>query len=276
MIDLTLGQVHHVPDAFASMMDKYAEIYVIVSPPRCSSTAFSRVFWEQPSVGYYSHEPFETTYFMGKGLDDVAARLNDPIDLHHVKKKATGNQGYSLVIKEMPYQVGPHFPLLTQIATKPIIFLMRDPRLNITSRMNKKREVGASPFFPLIETGWELLAAQIKQCEEQQIPHMIVDAADFRNNPEAIFRQVFARQQLPFVSESVTWRPSNGKVNLDNLDGEHAHLYDHVLQSKGMEPDTGPIPSLDSFPENNGFRAHVAQCLQIYGELKNSPVRICV
>ncbi len=271
MIDSTFRQV---PPAFAKITDKYDRIYVIVSPPRCSSTAFSRVFWEQPSVRYYSHEPFETTYFMGQGLDDVAERLNDPIDLQTVKKNAGIVQGNSLVIKEMPYQVGPRFSLLAQLATKPLVFLMRDPRLNIASRMAKKREVGDSPFFPLIETGWELLAAQIKQCQEQQIPHMIVDAADFRNYPEATFSQVFARLQLPFGSETVTWRPSNGQVNLDNLDGEHTHLYDHVLQSKRMEPDTEPIPPVDSFPTTNGFRAHVVECLQIYEELKRSPAKI--
>lgn len=275
MIDLTSRQVNHVTPAFADIIDKYANIYIIISPPRCSSTAFARLFWEQPTVRYYSHEPFETTYFMGKSLNDVAARLNNPIDLQHIKKNVSDVQGNSLVIKEMPYQVGTNFSLLAQITTHPLIFLLRDPRLNIASRMAKKEEVGDTPFFPLIETGWELLAAQIKQCEAQQIPHMIVDAADFRNYPELIFSQIFARLRLPFVTKTIAWR-SNCQVNLDNLDGQHTHLYDHVLQSKGMEPDTDPIPPLNSFPETNGFRGHVAQCLQTYKKLSSSPARICV
>ncbi len=273
MINLTSSQVLQVLPAFTEIIDKYDGIYVIISPPRCSSTAFARVFWEQPAVGYYNHEPFETTYFMNKGLDDVVHRLNNPINLQTVKKHAGGARGNSLVIKEMPYQVGPHFSLLAQMTDKPLIFLMRDPRLNIASRMAKKKEVGDSPFFPLVETGWELLAAQIKQSEEQQIPHMIVNAVDFRNQPEATFSQVFARLQLPFTAETLSWR-SDEQVNLDNLDGEHTHLYDRVLQSTGMEPDREPIPPLESFPETNGYRAHVVQCLQIYEELNNSPARI--
>jgi len=275
MIDLTSRQVDHVTPAFADIMDKYANIYVIISPPRCSSTAFARLFWEQPSVRYYSHEPFETTYFMGQSLNDVADRLNNPIDLKHIKKNVGDVQGNSLVIKEMPYQVGAHFPLLAQITTQPLIFLLRDPRLNIASRMAKKQEVGDSPVFPFIETGWELLAAQIQQCEAQQIPHMIVDAADFRNYPELIFSQIFTRLQLPFAAKTVTWSPSS-HVNLDNLDGQHTHLYAHVLQSNGMESDTDSIPPLDSFPETDGFRDHVAHCLQIYRKLTGSPSRICV
>lgn len=275
MIDLTSRPVNHVTPAFADIIDKYANIYVIISPPRCSSTAFARLFWEQPTIRYYSHEPFETTYFMGKGLNDVAARLNNPIDLQQIKKNVGNVQGNSLVIKEMPYQVGTHFSLLSQMTTYPLIFLLRDPRLNIASRMAKKEVVGDSPFFPLIETGWELLAAQIKQCEAEQIPHMIVDAADFRNYPELTFSQIFSRLRLPFAAKTIVWR-SNGQLNLDNLDGQHTHLYDHVLQSKGMEPDTDPIPPLASFPSTNGLRTHVAECLEIYKALRTSSARICI
>lgn len=273
MIDLTSAQSSFVTPAFEDVLDEYSNIYVIVSPPRCSSTAFARVFWEQPSIRYYSHEPFETTYYLDADLDDAANRLMNPIDLDTVKKIPGVTSGDSLVIKEMPYQIGDNFSLLAQLTDKPLIFLMRDPRLNISSRIAKKEEVGDSPFFPLIETGWELLADQIKQCEEEQIPHMIVNAAEFRNNPGPTFSQVFSQLDLPFSSETVTWR-SNSQLELDNLEGEHTHLYDHVLQSHGMEPDNDPIPPLSWFPEKNGMRAHVAKCMKIFQELKNSPARI--
>ena len=62
-------------DEFISLKNKYEHIYVIVSPPRCSSTAFSRVFWEQPSIRYYCHEPFEVTYFEGAPLNKVVNKL---------------------------------------------------------------------------------------------------------------------------------------------------------------------------------------------------------
>ena len=275
MIDLSSEKQLQPTPAFAQILQKHENIFVIVSPPRCSSTAFSRVFWEQPSVRYYCHEPFETTYYLDQGLDDVEARLHAAIDLQTVKKNVTTINKTSLVIKEMPYQVGDNFLLLADMSTKPIIFLMRDPRLNIASRMNKKVEVGDSPFFPLIETGWELLAEQIALCEEENIPYLIADAAEFRNHPAETFRKIFARLELPFTPETIGWR-ANKQLHLDNLDGSHSHLYERVLQSHKMEPDTDPIPPVSSFPEQHGLRAHVVECLQIYHELRRLPARIRV
>ena len=65
----------------AGIAARYPEIVVIISPPRCSSTAFARVFWEHPEVRYYCHEPFEVTYYDDAPLADVAAKLEAPIDL---------------------------------------------------------------------------------------------------------------------------------------------------------------------------------------------------
>ena len=70
---------------FNALRKRYDNIYVIVSPPRCSSTAFARVFWEQPSIRYYAHEPFEGTYFMNQDLDHVLDNLRMPLDLRDIK-----------------------------------------------------------------------------------------------------------------------------------------------------------------------------------------------
>ena len=102
-------------DAFIKLKNLYENIYVIISPPRCSSTAFSRAFWEQPSIRYYSHEPFEVTYFEGAGLRDVIEKLKNPIDLHPIKNNQYSKQSRGLVIKEMPYQVGANYKLLISI-----------------------------------------------------------------------------------------------------------------------------------------------------------------
>ena len=273
MIDLSSEQLSQTLPAFTEIMQQHDHIYVIVSPPRCSSTAFARVFWEQPSIRYYAHEPFETTYYLDQDLDDVAARLDDAIDLQSVKKNITDIQSNSLVIKEMPYQVGNNFLLLADMTSKPVIFLMRDPRLNIASRIEKKEEVGDSPYFPLIETGWELLAAQIELCEAEEIPYLIADAAEFRNHPVTTFSQIFAQLELPFSPETIGWQ-ARQQLSLDNLEGQHSHLYDHVLQSMGMEPDNDPIPPVEWFSTQHGLQAHVVQCLQIYQTLRRSPARI--
>jgi hypothetical protein len=154
---------------FESIRERYDDVYVILSPPRCSSTAFARVFWEQPSVRYYAHEPFEGTYFMSQNLDSALENLRNPLDLRDIKRGTFLGMGKSLVIKEMPYQVGEKFPLLLSLTRKPVVFLTRDPRKNIASRMAKKQEVGDSPLFPLIETGWQLISDQIEYCKQHGV-----------------------------------------------------------------------------------------------------------
>ncbi len=253
----------------------YDDIFVIVSPPRCSSTAFARVFWEQPSIRYYAHEPFEGTYFLNQDLDHVLENLRHPLDLRDIKRFSFPGDGRSLVIKEMPYQVGEMFPLLVSLTHKPVIFLTRDPRQNIASRMAKKMEVGDDPLFSHIETGWQLIVEQVNMCKEARIPYMIVDAIDFRNQPGETFDQIFMRLGLPFQKGILSWK-SRPEVDIDNLEGDHDHLYLEVLSSTGMKPDTDAIPPIDSFPEEKGFRDHVRQCLKIYQKLLASPDRIKV
>ena len=261
--------------AFTEIENEYDDIYVIISPPRCSSTAFARVFWEQPTIRYYCHEPFEGMYFTGQGLDDVIENVQNPLDVRDIKSFSRGEHGRSLVVKEMPYQVGEFFPSLISLSSNPVIFLTRDPRQNIASRMAKKMEVGDDPLFSQVETGWELIANQIRYCKEEGIQYMIVDAKDFRNQPEMIFNQVFSKMGLPFHRRMLSWQ-SSPDVDIDNLDGDHHHLYQEVLSSTGMLPDTAAIPSLDSFPTEKGLRAHVASCLQIYEQLQRSSARIRV
>ena len=262
-----------LPDVIAAACSRYSEIYVIVSPPRCSSTAFARAFWEQPSVRYYCHEPFEVTYYLGKGLDEVAENIQSPLDLQQLKSFRNGAEQQALVIKEMPYQVGDQFPLLAAMTRHPIVFLMRDPRQNIASRMRKKTQVGDDPIYPTIESGWELWSSQIAWCRDHGVPYLLVDSSDFRGRPESIFPQVFERMALPFVPDMLRWRPCP-EVDIDNLGGSHRHLYREVLGSAGIKPDESPIPHLESFPETDGWRDHVARCMTIYEEHAASPARI--
>lgn len=246
----------------------YSQVFVVLSPPRCGSTAFARMLWEHDLVRYYSHEPFELAYFDGAGLDTVADLLARPLDLcENYKERALGE---GLVIKEMPYQVGARYGLLLSLATAPVVFLLRDPRLSIESRMRKRREVGEDPLYPLIESGWELLRGQIEHCRERSIPYLIVDSADFRARPQAVFPQVFERLGLSYSADILAWR-SGGGIDLDNLDGRHRHLYRRVLRSRGIEPPVEDVPPLESFPEEGGWRDHVEWCMGVYEALRASP-----
>lgn len=260
---------------FASLLQKHSNIYVVVSPPRCSSTVLARVFWEHPSIRYYSHEPFETLYYLGEDLDSVFSTLEHPLDLQDIKMNQSVAHGDSLIIKEMPYQVGEHFPLLASLTTEPVIFLMRDPRLNIASRMAKKREVGDNPLFPLVESGWDLLSRQVRWCQQQEVPYVIVDATDFRNHPVNVFEHLFAKLHLDFSEQMLTWR-SHHDVDIDNLEGQHRHLYRRALHSTTVEPALEPIPAIKDFPRENGFRKHVVHCLKIYETLCGDSARITI
>lgn len=219
---------------------------------------------------YYSHEPFEATYYLGADLKDATERLSDPLDLNRYVGRTSGD---ALVVKEMPYQAGGHFPLLAQLATPPLLFLLRDPRLSIASRMKKKIEVGDSPLFPLIESGWELIELQIRYCRNEGIPLLIVDATEFRNHPAEIFPQVLEPFDLEFEAEMLRWRVCS-EVDLDNLEGAHSHLYRRVLGSSGLLRAEAELPELGHFPARDGFRDHVVWCLELYRKLLEAPERV--
>lgn len=260
--------------SFETLLETYDRIYFIISPPRCSSTAFARIFWEHPSIRYYSHEPFETTYYANGELDEVYDKLIQPIDLSTIKS-AKDNQetGNGLIIKEMPYQVGPNFEMALEWVSKPVIFLIRDPRLNIESRINKKLETGDSPFFPLQETGWHLINQQIEYCRSQHIPYSIVEASDLRNHPKQVLPKVFDRLGLKFYDRQLEWK-ADQNIPLDNLGGAHEHLYKKVLGSRTLQAATETIPPVNSFTEEGGIRAHVVECLEIYRQLMQDPYLI--
>ncbi len=259
-----------IPAPIRRALAGYSDVRVIVSPPRCSSTAFARVLWGEPSVRFYSHEPFEICYFDGAGLDAVGGQLADPVDLG---EGDWTHERAGLVVKEMPYQVGDHFELLTRLTDWPVAFLIRDPRLSIASRRAKKLEAGEDPGFPLVETGWELLAAQVDLCRRRKIPYFIVDAADFRNQPQLVFPAALERLGLGYEQAMLSW-PARPDLDLDNLGGRHRHLYRAVLESTGIEPEPHPAPPVESFPVAGGWRDHVASCVDIYEMLRAEEARI--
>lgn len=247
---------------------KYDSIRVIISPPRSASTALARLFWEHPDVRYYAHEPFEVTYYQNKSTTDALHLIDQPIDLSEQYKKGATQNKDGLVIKEMPYQVGKNFLILASLTKFPIVFLLRDPRLNIYSRIQKKIEGGSSPVFPLQETGWELMLEQIQYCEQHNIPFSLVKADDYRSNPRKFAMQLMNKMGLQFYPELLHWRPAE-TINLDNLAGPHSHLYLKVLASTGILPPTEEIPNIEEFPNEGGIRDHVCYALEIYQQLLN-------
>jgi hypothetical protein len=189
--------------------------------------------------------------------------LENPIDLNQRYASNKNEKSNNLLIKEMPYQVGHHFPFLASLTQQPILFLVRDPRHNIFSRIQKKLEAGSSPYFPLHETGWTLIQQQIEYCKESGIPFLVVNSDDFRGKTEAFTKALMQKVNLLYIPDQLSWT-SAAHINLDNLEGSHSHLYLKVLASTGVLPPNEPIPSIELFPVEGGIRDHVYEAIEIY------------
>ena len=104
-----------------------ARCYVIVGPPRTASTALARILWNHPQVGFYA-----TSRSRRRGTRARASSAPPSCWRRRRRSRTLGGRGAggALVVKEMTFQVGDAFPLLAALATRPIVFLIRDPRLS--------------------------------------------------------------------------------------------------------------------------------------------------
>jgi hypothetical protein len=251
------------------LRERHGEIYAIVAPPRTASTALARILWNHEQVGFYSHEPFEATWYEDAGPDRAAELLEAPVPVAQLGGRGDGR---ALVVKEMTFQVGDAFPLLATLATRPIVFLIRDPRLTIASRMRVLCRSGRPEAFPLRESGWEDLARQLAYVRREQIPHVVLDSSDLRRSPETIVPPLLERLGLPFTPGLLRWEPS-ATTGLSSVSGAEDPFYQRVLDSRGLEPPAEEVPDLSHFPTAGGFREHVVECVERYEELRAAPRR---
>ena len=240
----------------------YDDIYIILSPPRCSSTTLARVFWEHPSIGFYSHEPYEVVYHHGLSVEHAHRFIENPITL---KNTGVGN----LIIKEMTFQVRDHFSELSKMTKHPLVFLLRNPALSFKSRM-KKFEEGANESGLAYENagmdaGWDDLLVQVNQCKELGIPYFIIDSTEFRNSPKIIFKKLFGKLKLSYSEKMLQWDP-RPDITLTKPGGEHIkHFYERTLNSSGIQPASEPIPEIESFSLN--VQELLGKCDEIYRTL---------
>lgn len=251
---------------FRLALEKYPTKYLIVSPPRCASTAVARIFWNLENIRYYSHEPFEKIYFDGEDLSAAIGSIKNPTDLSTIVANKTEESCNGLVIKEMPYQVGGFFPELFDAIDTPIVFLIRDPRLSIKSRMQKKVEANSDPLYAKIETGWELLEVMVNYCKRVGKKYVILNTTLLRLNPQETATELFNALEIPFNEEYLNWEPLKD-FSLDNLAGAHDHLYSRVLHSSGIQAPFEEVPALDTFTKETNLRNHVEKCLDIFDNL---------
>jgi len=264
MADVGVAAHSDVRSRLGAVRGRHGEVLVVVGPPRTASTAISRILWNHEQVGWYSHEPFEATWYEGAGPERAAELLEAP---EAVRALGGRGAGETLVIKEMTFQVGDAFPLLASLATRPIVFLIRDPRLCVASRMRVLEASGRPQVFPLRESGWDDLARQLDHVRREGIEHTIVDSGDLRADPAAVVPSLLERLGLAYDPSLLTWGAS-AATGLSSVSGAEDPFYREVLQSRGLEPDTERVPELDEFPPDDGFRDHVAACMEQYEQLR--------
>ncbi len=268
MADARVADRADVSRRLEAVRARHREVLTIVAPPRTASTALARILWNHEAVGWYSHEPFEATWYQGAGPERATELLEAPEPVADLGGRGTGE---TLVVKEMTFQVGDAFPLLAGLATRAIVFLIRDPRLAIASRMKVLRRSGRPEVFPLRESGWEDLARQLGHVRREGIPHVVVDSSDLRRAPETVVPPLLTHLGLTFTPELLTWDSSEA-TGLSAVSGSDDPFYQRVLDSKGIEPPAETVPDLSHFPETGGFREHVAECIERYEELCRSKV----
>ncbi len=255
---------------FDLLAELFDPVTLIMAPPRSCSTALARVFWSLSSYRFYSHEPFEVAYYEGADLERVAALLANPPKITNLDPSSQEkSSARGLLIKEMTFQVGADFPLLLRLATGPVIFLIRDPRLCVVSRMRVLSRHGRQPIFDPAESGWAQLARQIEEALCRKVPYVVVDAHSFRSDPRRVVSELAEIFGFTYSDRLLKWRSSD----IGSLSAMHHGLddpfYDRVLRSRGIEPLMEQVPTLREIPEERGLRQHVEEALEIFNELQS-------
>jgi hypothetical protein len=255
---------------FDLIAESFDPVTLIVAPPRSCSTALARVFWSLSNYRFYSHEPFEVAYYEGADLERVAALLADPpeiVDLDPSRREESSTSG--LLIKEMTFQVGADFPLLLGLATGPVIFLIRDPRLCVVSRMRALSRQGRPPIFDPAESGWAQLVRQIDETRRRGAPYVVVEAHSFRCDPSRVVGGLAEALGFTYSDRLLQWQ-SSGVGSLSVMhQGLDDPFYDRVLHSRGIEPPIEQVPALREIPEERGLRQHVEEALETFNELQS-------
>ena len=190
-----------------------SEPRLLLAPPRTCSTVLARALTQHSLVGSYIHEPCDLYAHREAGLKTIVDRL-----------AAAGWLGPGIV-KEMTFQlgVGEVGRLFLHLARKPVLFLIRDPRLAVESRIrmvagdlarnentpavDRARIEQATVqrdysdmddlihegVFPLYHTGWDALGEQIEFCRSRAIDYAILEAQVLRAHPRECLRTCLER-----------------------------------------------------------------------------------
>lgn len=243
--------------------DGYEPIAVILSPPRCGSTVLARSLWEHHVFRGYLHEPYDRAYHLGEE-QSPAVMLGSVLE-----RGVTRGDGRGLVIKEMTFQVPERAAELIEVATLPVILLIRDPRLSVSSRMRRREDNGEAAWFPEREAGWRDLAAIREDLLRAGRDYVVVDISDVRRTPEAVLRVICERFGLMPDAKMLSWQPIRG-LRLGQLDGRQDDWYRRVLSSTGFERPSEAPPAREYFRTRHMLDV-VNACMPVYEQARADP-----
>ncbi|HUQ56476.1 hypothetical protein [Lentzea sp.] len=259
---------------------------VLVSPPRTGSTAVARMLWQHPAFRYHCHEPFEAMYWGDKGFESAADVLLNPMEVASGARVPLGGGAGrgGLLIKEMSFQLtAEQFAYLADLATLPVVFVIRDPRLSTTSRLRIVRELYDAPTFPPFESGWPSLRDQVTACRARGVPHLLVDCDDLRADPAGFALALQEACGLPVRPGLHSWAPRpelalcSPEVGALMSDARKADdpFYRRVLSSRGVQPvDRTDWDRESRLISDAGLTGHVESWSEIYFELRDDPALV--
>lgn len=233
---------------------------VLWAAPRCVSTAFQRTFSQRPDTTIVD-EPFVDVYYFSKWrrsdrFGDCEERQDEkPTQVIEEIKSKT--KKYPLVfMKEMAYQGLPYIDedfLASVINT----FIVRHPQEAMASwyRVNEfptEEEFG----FDALKQLWQIVTEQL-----QQKP-IVVEANEFRLNPEKVLREYCQHIGVEFLPEMLTWNEDKWRDCKPYEKNSRAKWYKTLDSSRGIIPPTQE--EVEIRPEDIGIikRSH-----KVYEEL---------
>lgn len=261
--------------------------YLILAPPRSSSTALARCLLRHSRVGPYIHEPCDVYRHQHAPVASILERLQE------------GGFTRASLIKAMTFQLGTGDVgrCFLRNARRPLIVLIRDPARAITSRIrmvlrdlarhpdtppshraritqalarkdySRLDDIVTEAVFPLAHTGWNALASQLETCRREEIDYVILPAYVFRRHPESSLKCLCKRLTLPYEDRMLTWTMQDA-LRLGGLPDQKA-WYRRIVESTGVLPETEAIPVSEQLPQR--FRVHLSETQCMYRAMLNDP-----
>ncbi|MDJ0733383.1 MAG: sulfotransferase family protein [Nostocaceae cyanobacterium] len=211
-----------------------SKIVALWSAPRCVSSAFLKAF-SQRSQTAIVNEPFLDVYYFSKWRR--SNRFGDCEEQHNYGTAQVIDSIQSpttplVFMKEIAYQALPYIDrdfLSNTINT----FIVRDPREAIASWYRVPEYPTEEEFgFEALKQTWEIVTKELKQ------EPIVVEATDFRRNPEQVLSRYCQRIGVTFDPQMLKW--DNGSLKQNQW--KPHELESRAKWYKTLENSTGILP----------------------------------